>query len=743
MRLAFIFLFVFALNSGSLLSQNFMQSKLNICVKNHEKITTSAYPSIRTEHIDFADFNNDGYKDAVFLANDYSKIFISYNNTTMASPTFTNSLHWVDNISNSFNGQVLAGDFNNDGRPDIAAINGQSKLYFYRNVDGYNFIKDSALMSVFGATTNICKIYKTRYNNDSYVDLIALNNTNTNLGFDYKVFRNTSGTNPPLSFTLATSGFVGITGTTTPSEYDLLSFDPDGNGFDDILIVSPQNQGNVSALVNIGISYFNTAFTYTNSNVIQNKRIKLVDVKQNGNKQIAVLSSLSTLVNLVYLMVPTFSSSVISGASLVATVPIYKNVNDFEFIDFNRDGLKDLVTNSAFTGSISILPQLNSPGINFSNLPVEFNVLNHVSEKLYAADVDNYINATSPDLISVSTLSASSIIALRNYTHRDTLIAIPSKTAICPGETIIVSNILKEYAAPYASDFSFSFTSNQSHTISVNTPTLISPVTATYNALGTSPPEFCYVQSNDFKIDPAIKANTQFNSPGTICYGETTTLSLSGSQSYTWQSIGTGSTAVVSLTTPASYTIFGESVDGCKDTLFKDVLVYPEINATIFSNLTPLCLNQSAILTATGGAAYLWSNAATTPTISILQSGSGVQTYSAIVTTTYGCSETVYYQTTFNDKCTDITISTGITPNNDGKNDHFFIENIDKYPNNKVIIFNRWGKELFNQESYNNIDKVWPPQNGEGSLTSGTYFYIVELGNNNGTLKGWVEVLDN
>ncbi|MBL7917918.1 MAG: gliding motility-associated C-terminal domain-containing protein [Bacteroidia bacterium] len=739
-----VFIFIFFAFCGKLLSQNFMQSKGNICIKNHEKLTTSSYPGLKIESLDIADFNNDGSKDAVFLSNDYSKIFISYNNATMASPTFSTSLHLVDNIYKGMEGHVLAADFNNDGRPDIAAVNSESRLYFYRNLDGYNFAKDSILTSVFGATTSVCKIYKTRHNNDNFIDIIALNNTpSPNFGFDYKVFRNTSGTIPPLSFSPSTAGFVGITNTITISNYDLLSFDPDANGLDDILIISPQNQGNVSVLANFGVTYFNTAFTYTNSNLIQNKKVKLVDIKQNGSKQIAVLASVSPSINIVYLMVPTFSSSAISGASVVSTIPIFKNVNDFEFIDFNRNGLKDLVTNIAFTGSINIQPQIAAPSISFSPISVEFTVSNHYSSLLYAADVDNYINGTTPDLISISTETPSSIIALRNYTHRDTLIAIPSKSVICPGEKIVVSNILKEYAAPYASDYSFSFTSNGSHTISINSPTLITAVTSTYNALGTSPPEFCYVQSNNLKIDSAKVASTQFESPGTICFGEQTTLGVSGSNTYTWQNIGAGATAVVTLTAPASFTIYGESVDGCKDTLYKDVYVYPKINATIISDLTPLCLNQSAVLTATGGDIYVWSNLATTPTISIVQTGSAPQTYSAIVTTTNGCSEHVYYQTQFSDKCTDVTVSTGITPNHDGKNDFFYVENIEKYPGNKVVIFNRWGKELYSKDNYNNVDKPWPPQNGDANVASGTYFYIVDLGNNAGILKGWVEILNN
>ncbi|APA93673.1 MULTISPECIES: gliding motility-associated C-terminal domain-containing protein [Myroides] len=77
-----------------------------------------------------------------------------------------------------------------------------------------------------------------------------------------------------------------------------------------------------------------------------------------------------------------------------------------------------------------------------------------------------------------------------------------------------------------------------------------------------------------------------------------------------------------------------------------------------------------------------------------------------------------------------------VTPNGDGKNDYFIIDNIQKYPNNRVEIYNRWGVKVFETTQYD--------PNGDGSsnvfagysdgkitidkkkkLPSGTYYYIV------------------
>jgi len=67
---------------------------------------------------------------------------------------------------------------------------------------------------------------------------------------------------------------------------------------------------------------------------------------------------------------------------------------------------------------------------------------------------------------------------------------------------------------------------------------------------------------------------------------------------------------------------------------------------------------------------------------------------------------------------TDFNIPNGITPNNDGYNDTWFISNLPL--NTQVTIYNRWGDEVFRSNDYNND---W---NG-GKQQSGAYYYVIEL----------------
>jgi gliding motility-associated-like protein len=65
-----------------------------------------------------------------------------------------------------------------------------------------------------------------------------------------------------------------------------------------------------------------------------------------------------------------------------------------------------------------------------------------------------------------------------------------------------------------------------------------------------------------------------------------------------------------------------------------------------------------------------------------------------------------------------------ITPNGDGLNDVFIIENIEHYPDSRLTIFNRWGKKIYETTGY--LNNWGGLVNGEILLNS-TYFYTLEL----------------
>jgi gliding motility-associated-like protein len=82
-----------------------------------------------------------------------------------------------------------------------------------------------------------------------------------------------------------------------------------------------------------------------------------------------------------------------------------------------------------------------------------------------------------------------------------------------------------------------------------------------------------------------------------------------------------------------------------------------------------------------------------------------------------------------------------ITPNSDGDNDAWIIENIDEsdFSENKVVILNRWGNEVWKAENYNNDNVVWTGISDKGqALPDGTYFYSVDT--RSLSFRGYVEL---
>jgi gliding motility-associated-like protein len=108
--------------------------------------------------------------------------------------------------------------------------------------------------------------------------------------------------------------------------------------------------------------------------------------------------------------------------------------------------------------------------------------------------------------------------------------------------------------------------------------------------------------------------------------------------------------------------------------------------------------------------------------------------------TTGQCSQ----QTFEIDVAGDIVVFNGISPNGDGLNDFLTIQNIELLPetkNNTVMIYSRWGDEVFKVSDYNNADRVFKGETNNGSkLPAGTYFYKIVLPDADKTMTGFISI---
>ena len=84
------------------------------------------------------------------------------------------------------------------------------------------------------------------------------------------------------------------------------------------------------------------------------------------------------------------------------------------------------------------------------------------------------------------------------------------------------------------------------------------------------------------------------------------------------------------------------------------------------------------------------------------------------------------------DECT-LNAATVLTPDNDGNNDFWTIPGIENFPGSHVVLFNRLGLKVYEDENYQNdfdgrANVATYLNNAEAILPTGTYFYYIRMG---------------
>ncbi len=81
-----------------------------------------------------------------------------------------------------------------------------------------------------------------------------------------------------------------------------------------------------------------------------------------------------------------------------------------------------------------------------------------------------------------------------------------------------------------------------------------------------------------------------------------------------------------------------------------------------------------------------------------------------------------------------LSIPNIFSPNGDGYNDTFSIPKLELYPDNELVVVNRFGQEVYRKRGYHGN---WTG----GNVGSGTYYYSLYVGKLGRYYKGWVEVV--
>ncbi len=207
------------------------------------------------------------------------------------------------------------------------------------------------------------------------------------------------------------------------------------------------------------------------------------------------------------------------------------------------------------------------------------------------------------------------------FTTVPTLSLPSSADTICSGTSqTLFANGATSYTWSPATTLSDSSITNP---IASPSTTTIYTITGS-NACGYSSARTITVTVNP---SPALVVNS-----ATICAGNTTTLTASGANTYTWN---TGDTTFSVITSPAvttNYTISG-TIGFCTSTASSTVMVNPSPVVTV--NSATICAGDTAVLTAAGANTYTWNTTNTGP--SITSSSTVTTTYTVTGINTSGC----------------------------------------------------------------------------------------------------------
>ncbi|MBK9798913.1 MAG: choice-of-anchor L domain-containing protein [Bacteroidetes bacterium] len=263
--------------------------------------------------------------------------------------------------------------------------------------------------------------------------------------------------------------------------------------------------------------------------------------------------------------------------------------------------------------------------------------------------------------------------------------------------------------------------------------TLIEPNTV--SLIETHPPVDCsYLPSN---ISLSVTGGTSpysysWTGPGITAADTTNSISglLSGNYSVT---VVDGNSCVTTLAAPVVIYV----PDSLRINL--SAVTFPPANY----NISNFGLSDGVITTiVTGGTlnyTYSWSNiegtfSSASQNLSTMPKG----VYIVTVTDAYNCalSDTIELREPY-----ELQMPSGFSPNGDGLNDDFYVHGLDVYPDNVIVVFNRWGNQVYTKDSYY---RDWTGLSDKGEpLPDGTYVVVLKIKNSDIILKGYVDLRRN
>jgi len=443
---------------------------------------------------------------------------------------------------------------------------------------------------------------------------------------------------------------------------------------------------------------------------------------------------------------------------------IYNNLNQTTWY---RTEIKNGVCPSVYSDTVTIFVNASSlAGMVSSATPVcELYNSGSVSISGNIGSVTSWISSTDGGATWMPITNTSTTNSFINITDTTWYAAIV-QNGTCVADTSL-SSVVIVYPKPVTSFTTTNVCDNSTMSF-VNTTTLSSGFVQLYNwnfgdgntSINLSPVHL-YADTGNYTVNlvgisnfgctdtfnlmvrvyPLPRINFITSGPKSFCFGDsvmikndsTINTTLLWSTGSTLDSITVDSAAYYALT-------ITDTITGCmnKDSIQVIVFALPTANAGIDSNIS---LGSWIYLDGSGGITYdWWPNTVSDTTLSNPTVSPTTDTqYILTVSDLNGCMDKdtvmIYVKEDYN-----LTIPTLITPNGDGFNDFWMIKNINLYPENEVIIFNRDGQKIFGMTGY---DNSWEGKYNGNLVTDGTYYFVLKFTDTGKVLKGAITVLRN
>jgi gliding motility-associated-like protein len=232
----------------------------------------------------------------------------------------------------------------------------------------------------------------------------------------------------------------------------------------------------------------------------------------------------------------------------------------------------------------------------------------------------------------------------------------------------------------------------------------------------------------------------------TISVQNTSAIS-SGSMTYYWDfgdlsnSIATSPTHDYQQFGVYTISLTATSDKGCADVVTRPVAIFssPEINA---GNDVTVSQGYPAQLQASGASEYRWE-----PIEGLNNSNISDPVATPLETTEYivfgknsfGCESSDTVRVIVSEEFK-LVASNVLTPDDNGSNDAWVIDNVETFGDVNVRVYDRTGRLVFKQQAYQND---WRGTSGKDLLPDGTYYYYITFGSSDKVYKGALTIIRN